>query len=37
MRGGYDIFRGGHCHAFSKDADGSVFSDGAGVVVLKNS
>ena len=25
----------GHCHAFSKDADGSVFSDGAGVVVLK--
>lgn len=25
----------GHCHAFSNDADGSVFSDGAGVVVLK--
>ena len=25
----------GHCHAFSNDANGSVFSDGAGVVVLK--
>lgn len=25
----------GHCHAFSKDANGSVFSDGAGVIVLK--
>ena len=25
----------GHCHAFSNDADGSVFSDGAGVVILK--
>lgn len=25
----------GYCHAFSKDANGSVFSDGVGVVVLK--
>ncbi len=25
----------GHCHAFADDAAGSVFSDGAGVIVLK--
>ncbi|MDB5116002.1 MAG: amino acid adenylation domain protein [Mucilaginibacter sp.] len=26
----------GHCHAFDADAEGTVFSDGAGVVVLKS-